>query len=109
MIDKPSGMYIVLEGAGGAGKTTQIELLAERLRQDGYAVRMFREPDSQTDLTARVIRRLTQDPRYPMNTKTEVLLYNAARSQSLEIIRQARQEGVICLCDRNFLTTLGIQ
>lgn len=103
------GLYIVFEGAEGTGKTTQIELLAERLRKSGYSVRLFREPDSQTDLTARAIRQITQDPRFPLNTKTEVLLYNAARSQSLEVIREARANGVICLCDRNFLSTLALQ
>ncbi len=91
------------------GKTSQLELLSRRLEAQGYPVRLFREPDSQSDLTARAIRMLTQDPRYPMNTRTEVLLYNAARSQSLEIIRNARAAGVICLCDRNYLTTLAIQ
>jgi dTMP kinase len=106
---KSSGRYIVLEGAQGTGKSTQIELLARRLEAAGYPVRLFREPDSQSDLTARAIRTLTQDPRYPMNTRTEVLLYNAARSQSLEVIRNARDAGVICLCDRNYLTTLAIQ
>ncbi|MBA2279070.1 dTMP kinase [Candidatus Saccharibacteria bacterium] len=103
------GRYIVLEGPEGVGKTTQLEILAHRLEVAGYPVRLFREPDSQSDLTARAIRMLTQDPRYPMNTRTEVLLYNAARSQSLEVIRKARDQGVICLCDRNFLTTLAIQ
>lgn len=103
------GRYIVIEGAEGVGKTTQIQLLADRLQRAGYMVRVFREPDSQMDLTARSIRLMTQDPRYPMNTRTEVLLYNAARSQSLEVIRKARDAGVICLCDRNYLTTLAIQ
>lgn len=103
------GRYIVIEGAEGVGKTTQLQLLADRLHAAGYSVRLFREPDSQTDLTARTIRMMTQDPRYPMNTRTEVLLYNAARSQSLEVIRKARDAGVICLCDRNYLTTLAIQ
>jgi dTMP kinase len=108
---KPStnGRYIVIEGAEGVGKTTQLTMLGQRLEQAGYPVRLFREPDSQSDLTARAIRMLTQDPRYPMNTRTEVLLYNAARSQSLEVIRRARDAGVICLCDRNYLTTLAIQ
>lgn len=108
-MSRPNGRYIVIEGAEGVGKTTQIEMLAHRLEAAGYAVRLFREPDSQSDLTARAIRTLTQDPRYPMNTRTEVLLYNAARSQSLEIIKNARDKGVICLCDRNYLTTLAIQ
>ncbi len=104
-----SGRYIVLEGPQGSGKTTQLELLAERLREQGYPVRLFREPDSQSDITARTLRMLTQDPQYPMNTRTEALLYNAARSQSLEVIRKAREQGVICLCDRNYLSTLAIQ
>jgi len=108
-MNKSKGRYIVIEGPEGVGKSTQIEMLAHRLEDAGYAVRMFREPDSQSDLTARAIRLLTQDPRYPMNTRTEVLLYNAARSQSLEVIRKARDSGVICLCDRNYLTTLAIQ
>lgn len=103
------GRYIVIEGAEGVGKTTQIQMLAEKLQRAGYSVRIFREPDSQSDLTARTIRLMTQDPTYPMNTRTEVLLYNAARSQSLEVIRRARDAGVICLCDRNYLTTLAIQ
>lgn len=106
---KKHGLYVVLEGPQGVGKTTQIEMLAVRLRSNGYIVRQFREPDSQSDLTARAIRALTQDPTYPMNSKTEVLLYNAARAQSLEIIRNARAQGVVCLVDRNYLTTLANQ
>jgi dTMP kinase len=103
------GRYIVLEGPEGVGKTTQLNELARRLQAAGLPVRTLREPDSQSDLTARAIRQLTQDPRYPMNTRTEVLLYNAARSQSLQIIKQSVENGVICLVDRNYLTTLAIQ
>src|SRR5580693_1982188 len=103
------GKYIVIEGPEGVGKTTQVQLVAEALRKAGLPVRVMREPDSQNDLTARAIRRLTQSPEYPMNTRTEVLLYNAARSQSLETIRKLRNHGVTCLVDRNYLTTLAIQ
>jgi len=103
------GKYIVLEGPEGVGKTTQLQELARRLQAAGLPVRLLREPDSQSDLTARALRQLTQDPRYPMNTNTEVLLYNAARSQSLQIIRQSVEQGIICLVDRNYLTTLAIQ
>ncbi len=103
------GKYIVIEGAEGVGKTTQLQELARRLQSAGLPVRLLREPDSQSDLTARAIRQLTQDPRYPMNTRTEVLLYNAARSQSLQVIKQSIEHGIICLVDRNYLTTLAIQ
>src|ERR1700685_911292 len=103
------GKYIVIEGPEGVGKTTQLQELARRLRVAGLPVRLLREPDSQSALTARAIRQLTQDPHYPMNTRTEVLLYNAARSQSLQIIKRSVENGVICLVDRNYLTTLAIQ
>ena len=62
-MNSSSGRYIVVEGPEGVGKTTQVEMLAHRLEAAGYPVRMFREPDSQNDLTARAIRTLTQDPR----------------------------------------------
>lgn len=103
------GRYIVLEGPEGVGKTTQITELARRLQAAGLPVRVLREPDSQSDLTARALRQLTQDPRYPMNTTTEVLLYNAARSQSLQVIKKSVDQGIICIVDRNYLTTLAIQ
>jgi dTMP kinase len=103
------GKYIVIEGAEGVGKTTHIHELARKLRIAGQSVRVLREPDSQTDLTARAIRQITQDPSYPMNSRTEVLLYNAARSQSLQNIQESIDCGVTCIVDRNYLTTLAIQ
>ena len=103
------GKYIVIEGPQGVGKTTAVQKVAELLIAAGLPVKVLREPESQNDLTARAIRHLTQDPRYPMSTRTEVLLYNAARSQSLEIIRTAVNNGVYCLVDRSYLTTLAIQ
>ncbi len=103
------GKYIVIEGPEGVGKTTQVNMIAYQLQSVGIPVRVMREPDSQNDVTARAIRKLTQDLRYPMNTKTEVLLYNAARSQSLDVIEQSVAQGVNCIVDRNYLTTLAIQ
>lgn len=103
------GKYIVIEGVQGTGKTTQITKLSSMMASQGMLVKVLREPDSQSDLTARSIRHITQDPRYEMNTKTEVLLYNAARSQSLEVIRKSLDQGINCLVDRNYLTTLAIQ
>ena len=71
------GKYIVLEGPEGVGKTTQLMELARRLQAAGLPVRTLREPDSQSDLTARAIRQLTQDPHYPMNTRTMPLARKA--------------------------------
>jgi dTMP kinase len=103
------GYYIVLEGPEGVGKTTQVEMLAATLQSLDIPVRIFREPDSQSHLSARAIRNITQNPEYPLNTRAEVLLYNAARALSLEVISNSVNQGVVCLVDRNYLTTLAIQ
>lgn len=103
------GKYIVIEGPEGVGKTTQVVKIAEQLRAAGLPVRILREPDSQSDLAARAIRHITQDPQFPLNTQTEVLLYNAARSQSLQVINKSVEQGINCIVDRNYLTTLAIQ
>lgn len=103
-----SGKYIVIEGlANHRGEVLQE--LYRQLSAAQLAVKIFREPESQNDLTARAINRLTHDARYPMTSETEVLLYNAARVQSLGVIRHALENGVICLVDRNYLTTLAVQ
>ncbi|PID99387.1 dTMP kinase [Candidatus Saccharibacteria bacterium] len=103
------GKYIVLEGIQGVGKSTIAGLLARKLKRRGQAVRIMHEPDGQADPTTQEIRRLTQDPNYPMNTRTEVLLYNAARCQSLETVRTARNNGEVVIVDRSYLTTLAVQ
>ncbi len=103
------GIYVVIQGVQGTGKSTQIVELNRRIQAAGLPVRMMREPDSQTDLTARTVRNMTQSPRYPMNTKTEVLLYNAARSQTLDIVRNMTNRGVNCIVDHSYLTTLAVQ
>lgn len=103
------GKYIVLEGPQGVGKTTLASMVVHELERLGIPARQMHEPDGQADPTTREIRRLTQDPSYPMNSRTEVLLYNAARSQSLELVRTVRDEGVVCVVDRSYLSTLAIQ
>ncbi len=103
------GKYIVIEGAEGVGKTTMVNMVGDMLRKAGLPVKIMREPDSQNDLTARALRHILLDPRYPTKTETEVLLFNAARVQSLEVIRNAVANGVTCLVDRSYLTTLANQ
>lgn len=103
------GKYIVIEGAEGVGKTTMVQMIAQHLQAAGLPVKLLREPDSQNDVTARELRRILLDPRYPMSTRSEVLLFNAGRVQSLEFIRNATANGVYCLVDRSYLTTLANQ
>ncbi len=103
------GKYIVIEGPEGTGKTTQVLELEKKLKAAKLNVKIFREPGTFNDLTSRAIRNITQNPIYPINTKTEVLLYNAARSQTLKVIKQSVESGIYCIVDRNYLSTLAIQ
>ncbi|WP_212630184.1 dTMP kinase [Pseudomonas sp. KB-10] len=95
-----TGLFITLEGPEGAGKSTNREYLAERLREQGVDVLLTREPGG-TPLAER-IRDLLLDPSdEPMAADTELLLVFAARAQHLQqVIRPALAKGSVVLCDR---------
>ena len=95
-----SGLFITLEGPEGAGKSTNREYLAQRLREHGIDVVMTREPGG-TPLAER-IRELLLDPSdETMAVDTELLLMFAARAQHLAmVIRPALARGAVVLCDR---------
>jgi len=95
-----TGLFITLEGPEGAGKSTNREYLAERLRERGVDVLLTREPGG-TPLAER-IRELLLDPSdEPMAADAELLLVFAARAQHLQqVIRPALAKGSVVLCDR---------
>lgn len=103
------GIYIAIEGAVGVGKTTIARRIVEKLESLSIPAKAVHEPDANHDATTHEIRRLTQDSQYPMNSRTEALLFNAARSQSLQGIAQARAQGIVCIADRSYLSTLAVQ
>ncbi len=105
-----AGLFITFEGTEGSGKSTQISLLAERLRRLGYAVRTLREPGG-TPIGEEIRHTLkhSQD-NDAMTPEAELLLMNASRAQLVrEIIRPARERGEIILCDRFYDSTTAYQ
>lgn len=95
-----SGLFITLEGPEGAGKSTNREYLAERLRERGIEVLLTREPGG-TPLAERVRELLLTPSDEPMAADTELLLVFAARAQHLaQVIRPALVRGCVVLCDR---------
>ncbi|MBC3458646.1 dTMP kinase [Pseudomonas mosselii] len=95
-----SGLFITLEGPEGAGKSTNRDYLAARLREQGVDVVMTREPGG-TPLAERIRELLLAPSEERMAVDTELLLMFAARAQHLaEVIRPALARGAVVLCDR---------
>ncbi|NWG72566.1 MAG: dTMP kinase [Parvularculaceae bacterium] len=100
MTGKGRGAFITFEGGDGVGKSTQMALLAERLRNAGHEVVTTREPGGSPG--AEAIRELLvtgkPDRWSPL---TEALLMYAARADHLQkTVNPARARGAVVLCDR---------
>jgi dTMP kinase len=95
-----SGLFITLEGPEGAGKSTNRDYLAARLREQGLDVVLTREPGG-TPLAEKVRELLLAPSDEVMAADTELLLVFAARAQHLaQVIRPALARGAVVLCDR---------
>lgn len=94
------GLFIVMEGPDGSGKTTQINLLKEYLEEAGYECLITREPGG--TVIGEEIRQLILNPEHKeMSSVTEMLLYAASRAQLVhEVIGPALEEGKIVISDR---------
>ncbi|MBK5539975.1 dTMP kinase [Pseudomonas sp. TH05] len=104
-----TGLFITLEGPEGAGKSTNREYLAERLRAAGIEVLLTREPGG-TPLAERIREVLLTPGDEVMNADTELLLVFAARAQHLAgVIRPALARGAVVLCDRFTDSTYAYQ
>ena len=103
-----NGLLVVLEGPEGAGKTTQLRRLAERLSAAGRSVVAVREPGG--TVVGDEIRRILLDPASDIVPRAEALLFMASRAQLVEReIRPALERGDIVLVDRFFLATYAYQ
>lgn len=95
-----AGLFITFEGPDGSGKTTIASLVADKLKNKGVDVILTREPGGIE--IAEKIRQIILDPSHTtMDSKTEALLYAAARRQHLvEKVLPALKQDKIVICDR---------
>jgi dTMP kinase len=94
------GLFVTFEGGEGAGKSTQIRLLADALRARGLTVLMTREPGGSKGAEA-VRHVLLSGAAEPYGIRMEAILFAAARSDHVEqVIRPALAAGSVVLCDR---------
>ncbi len=104
------GLFITFEGTEGSGKSTQVPLLVERLREWGHVVRVFREPGG-TPIGEEIRHTLKHShANAAMTPEAELLLMNASRAQLVrEVIRPALSRGEIIVCDRFYDSTTAYQ
>jgi dTMP kinase len=102
-----AGLFLVLEGVEGCGKSTQAGLLASWLTESRIPNQLTREPGG-TSVGEEIRRVLLHGGDMP--ARTELLLYLAARAALVEqVIRPALEAGTIVVADRYELSTFAYQ
>jgi dTMP kinase len=103
------GLFLVLDGTEGAGKSTQARLLEQQLAAMGRQTLLVRDPG--TTRIGEQIRAILLDPAHAeMAMRCEMLLYMSARAQMMsEIIQPALDAGRVVICDRFVSSTLAYQ
>jgi dTMP kinase len=101
------GLFLVLEGIEGSGKTTQAKRLADWLEERGVPCLLTREPGG-TPVGEEVRRLLLEGG--SLDARTELLLLLSARSALVrEVIEPALSDGLVVVADRFELSTLAYQ
>jgi dTMP kinase len=103
------GKFIVLDGPDGSGKSTQAGLLVNWLEGQGVPTSRFRDPGD-TDIGEKIREILLNPEHLAMDTRTELLLYMAARAQLwTEKISPALQSKQCVVLDRWLSSTCAYQ
>ncbi|MDF9758579.1 MULTISPECIES: dTMP kinase [Peribacillus] len=103
------GIFITMEGPEGAGKTTITQMLGKALQQEGYKVLLTREPGG-VPISEQIREVILNKDNTAMDSRTEALLYAAARRQHLvEVVMPELKRGGIVLCDRFIDSSLAYQ
>lgn len=105
----PTGYFIAFEGGEGAGKSTQMRGLADRLTKAGREVVLTREPGG-TPTGERIRDVLLGTGSTGMAARTEALLFAAARAEHADkLLRPARARGAVVLSDRYVDSSIAYQ
>lgn len=103
-----TALFVTFEGGDGAGKTTQLRMLAERLQRDGVPTTVTREPGG-TDVGL-ALREIVLHHKGPIDPKAEALIYAADRAQHIaQVVRPALDRGDVVVQDRYIDSTLAYQ
>ncbi|MEK4014627.1 dTMP kinase [Peribacillus sp. FSL M8-0224] len=103
------GIFITMEGPEGAGKTTITQMLGKALQKEGYQVLLTREPGG-VPISEQIREVILNKDNTAMDSRTEALLYAAARRQHLvEVVMPELERGGIVLCDRFIDSSLAYQ
>ncbi len=103
------GLFLVLDGPDGGGKTTQARRLAQWLEERGFDVVTCRDPGG-TALGERLRGILQDRVTVPLSMRAEMLLYMASRAQLVEdVIAPALSAGKIVISDRYLLSNIVYQ
>jgi dTMP kinase len=106
---KLRGKFLVFDGPDGAGKSTQLGVLAERLTAAGADLMTCHDPGG-TEIGERIRSVLLDHDLSTMDVRCEALLFMASRAQLVsEVIRPALKAGKIVLCDRFVTATCAYQ
>ena len=102
------GLFITFEGADGCGKSTQLNLLAEYLKNKGYEVLITREPGAKG--LGEKVREILLNYDGEVSDRCESFLFLADRAQHIDmIINPAIEKGIIVLCDRHTDSSVAYQ
>ena len=102
------GLFITFEGGDGCGKTTQIKLLDEYLRNKGYKTLLTREPGSKG--LGEKVREILLNYDGDVSPVCESFLFLADRAQNVDcLIKPALEEGTIVICDRHTDSSVAYQ
>ena len=109
MKSKLAGKFIVLDGPDGCGKSTQAQLLVDWIKSQTLSVKIFRDPGD-TAIGEKIRSILLNPEHVAMDTRTELLLYMAARAQLwTEKIKPALKAGFCVVLDRWLSSTVAYQ